>query len=239
MREDNLDLPLRTKKPTVFSIWNDLYHEEVTDEFRFKAYDVMSMCPQHTFLILTKRAALMAEFFNEIFGFGIDKNVWHGISAENQQTADERIPYLLKFPGKRFLSIEPMLGSIDFNLGWNLHLIEKINAVLLGGESGKNARPMHPDWARTVRDLCAEAGVPFFFKQWGEWAPIEAILTDLRGMRSAATWFADQWIFEKEDIGGDGSYEEFEPDVWRVGKKKAGRLLDGVIHDGLPWGGAE
>jgi len=191
-REDNLDLPLRRKKPTVFACWNDLFHEDVPVDFILDAYSVMAnpKCNQHTFLILTKRAERMAKLLNgavaHIFGptrdmIGVDMpdNIWHGVTCENQETANERIPHLLRVPGKRFLSIEPMLSSVDLvpflfipdphGAPTDLMPSQAIHAVLLGGESGPNARPMHPEWARSVRDQCAAAGVPFVFKQWGEW----------------------------------------------------------------------
>jgi protein gp37 len=194
LRDDNLSLPLRTKKPTVFSIWNDLYHEDVPDSFRDRAYAVMALCPQHTFLVLTKRAERMAEYFADqtpraawriqeagkrmldaqYFGFEYPiPNAWHGVTVEDQQRADERIPYLLAVLGKRFLSIEPMLGHIDLSgyLGGAYYSANTgagepnynfgIDAVLLGGESGPHARPMNPTWARSVRDQCAIAGVHF------------------------------------------------------------------------------
>jgi len=209
-REDNLDLPARTKKPTVFALWNDLFHKDVPDAFRDRAYGVMASNPQHTYLILTKRADRMAAYWaglerdshvltgcpyhnRKAFRIGsysayCYEKIWHGVTAENQQTADERIPSLLRVPGKRFVSIEPMLGSIDLRglgvkcvdsdsdkacgipthngcmLG-NCKAVLGVHAVLLGGESGPNARPMHPEWARSVRDQCAVAGVPFFLKQ--------------------------------------------------------------------------
>lgn len=400
LREDNIDLPLRVKKPTVWATWNDLYHPDVPDSFRDRAYAVMALCPQHTFLVLTKQAQRMAEYWadkstafrialeidklavasiaattneevrqlesypgyfvsntgvvysghgsgtclhcgsslsgyakkkycsqkcrqnadygkrtgkdqrhrqtlsplkplscgkdgdrhlrvmlyrpdgtvqremihrlvlttfdrlpvdneqcchrdgnaennhianlrwgtphenwedrkrhgrgqswammtpNEVVElrdselsvrdlaakYGISDtqvrniksgkqwsvdipiqlppdNCWGGVTAEDQQRADERIPHLLRVPGKRFLSVEPMLSAIDLSAffggpyasiceaGYEPNYNMGIHAVLLGGESGRNARPMHPDWARSVRDQCEAAGVPFFFKQ--------------------------------------------------------------------------
>lgn len=253
LRDDNLDLPLCTKKPTVWAIWNDLFHEDVPDEFRDRAYAVMALCPHHTFLVLTKRAERMAGYWNtrniyQVISFTAQRefgrsipftngqsfplpNVWHGVTAENQQTADERIPHLLLVPGKRFLSIEPMLSAIGLSAffgGPYASICEKgyeegynfgIDAVLLGGESGPNARPLHPDWARGVRDQCAAAGVPFMFKQWGEWLPSES---------------DDQPVYrgQHQYLGG-GCH------AYRVGKKRAGRILDGRTHDELPWDAAE
>lgn len=251
-REDNLDLPLRTKKPTVWAIWNDLYHEDVFNEFRDRAYAVMALCPQHTFLVLTKRAERMARFFAPIGGTTrlnwvasavckikdstripkIDwplPNVWHGVTAENQEQADARIPHLLNVPGKRFLSVEPMLSAIDLSayFGGPYYSINSdagepnynfgIDAVLLGGESGKHARPMHPDWVRSVRDQCAAAGVPFTFKQWGEWAP-DCLCPTKKAHKTTP----------RPEPGKRGC-------MFRCGKKNAGRRLDGRTHDALPW----
>ena len=127
-------------------------------------------------------------------------NVWIGTSVEDQQRAEERVPHLLKIPARvRFLSCEPLLGELD--LGF---LIDGepwlVDWVICGGESGPGARPMHPAWARSLRDQCQEAGVAFHFKQWGAWAPSQ--------------YFG--WACS------------------RVGKKKAGRELDGRTWDEVP-----
>jgi protein gp37 len=290
LREDNLDLPLRTRKPTVWAIWNDLYHEDVPDSFRDRAYAVMALCPQHTFLVLTKRAKRMVEYFETIrrydhhdgsvFWLGRNDlvvsqgstggwplpNVWHGVTAENQAAADERIPHLLRVPGKRFLSIEPMLGQVNLDRihesgrhqeggGWDSWESclngkrfdpwadrttdgwPKVDAVLLGGESGKNARPMHPDWARSVRDQCAAAGVPFFFKQWGEWLPGEQTADSGTAYRSCAdgsVYFSSRRA-ERQNFGTHPDRHSGPMITCRVGKRTAGRLLDGRTHDDLPW----
>jgi protein gp37 len=147
-------------------------------------------------------------------------NIWIGTSVEDQQRADERIPALLKIPARvRFLSCEPLLGPVDF--GWdslqNGWQASEIHWVIAGGESGPGARPMHPDWPRGLRDQCQAAGVAFLFKQWGEWAPCPIgdgpdLVTDA--------------VFAKGP-GHDG-------EVWRVGKKPAGRLLDGREWNEFP-----
>lgn len=161
------------------------------------------------------------------------KNVWLGVSVEDQATADERIPLLLQTPAAvRWISAEPLLGAID--LWWALtrfwpemvggflqrghfspgaETLLPIDWVVVGGESGTGARAMHPDWARSLRDQCAAAGVPFLFKQWGEWG-FEPYPN--RGMIP----------YEGVSAGSDV--------LFRCGKKKAGRLLDGVLHDGYP-----
>ncbi len=146
-------------------------------------------------------------------------NVWIGVSVEDQATANERIPLLLETPAAvRWVSAEPLLGPVDLTnvylsmIEYYTTLVDNLDWVVVGGESGPKARPMHPDWVRSLRDQCAATGVPFLFKQWGEWIPAES------------------------DDNGDG-----EGRVWfpvtseaRVGKKRAGRLLDGVLHDAYP-----
>lgn len=169
-------------------------------------------------------------------------NVWIGTTVEDQTRADQRIPVLLQIPAKvRFLFCEPLLGPV--NLGrirlsssfpiehnpltgfsyvqgkeepWAVPTDERpaarIHWVICGGESGPHARPMHPDWARSLRDQCAAAGVPFLFKQWGEYCPAEG--------RPEALEHVHRWP--------DGTA------MVKPGKKKAGRLLDAVEHNGFP-----
>ena len=178
-------------------------------------------------------------------------NVWLGVSAEDQARADERIPLLLQMPAaRRFVSLEPLLGPIDLAqlgdhtmtinaftgeashlLGMRDRTAGALDWVIVGGESGPHARPMHPDWARSLRDQCATAGVPFFFKQWGEWAPGEcAPSPQTRTERVAYNWdFGSLTLRLSEEMHCDNG-----PDVWRFGKRAAGRLLDGIEHNGMP-----
>lgn len=109
--------------------------------------------------------------------------------------------------------------------------------VIVGGESGHQARPMHPDWARSLRDQCAAAGVPFLFKQWGEWTPGENV-TRQSGTVAMAKWFNSEWSFHEEDLSQTDGHIDDEPDLYRIGKKAAGRLLDGRTHDEFPGVGA-
>jgi protein gp37 len=175
MREDLLDLPLKTKKPTIWAIWTDLFHKDVPADVQQKAWEVMARCNRHTFLILTKRPNRMlmaASVLNDISLL----NVWLGVTVENQETANGRIPLLLKTPAaKRFISVEPMLGEINFRM-------DSLDWVICGGESGHGARPMHPDWARSLRDQCKSAGVPFWFKGWGKHVPAGQIKGLLDGV---------------------------------------------------------
>ncbi len=239
MVEEVLMKPLKTKKPTVFFVnsMSDLFHKNVPFEFIDKVFAVMALCPQHTFQVLTKRADRMYEYFNSAgrmgkiwhcarvneLRMGISNrfemefsyplpNVWLGVSVENEDVLKERIIYLADVPAAvRFLSCEPLLGPVDLwpwlqltHNKWTGKPGSIINWVICGGESGPGARPMHPDWARSLRDQCKRAGVPFFFKQWGEYSP---------GL-----------------VPGNGD----EPEYFKVGKKVAGRLLDGVLHDEFP-----
>jgi protein gp37 len=239
--EDELTKPLRWRTPRrVFvNSMSDLFHEKVPFDFIDEIFAVMALCAQHQFQLLTKRPKRMAQYlvqatstdnlqeemdrltlkvegepfaYNQIADGGQWPlpNVWLGTSVENQEAADERIPHLLRCPAAvRFLSCEPLLGPVDLS-GWmetldrkaagdegladGPTLVERLHQVIVGGESGPGARPMHPDWARSLRDACAASGVAFFFKQHGEWIAIE-------------------------DVGRVA--------FQRVGKKRAGRLLDG------------
>ena len=163
-------------------------------------------------------------------------NVHLGVSVEDQATADERIPWLLKTPAAvRFVSYEPALGPVNFEpLGvcrdyrdGTPEEVPGLDWVIVGGESGPGARPMHPDWARSVRDQCQAAGVPFFFKQWGEWQdgsepgqPKTARIV-LNDGRYGTT--PDDFSMETVERWG-----EFRPCMMaKVGKKAAGALLDG------------
>jgi protein gp37 len=171
----------------------DLFHEDV--DFRSIRRLIAGMLRPygrdhwHTFMILTKRPQRMQEFFEWLARadrtFTIEwplPNVWLGVTAENQARADERIPVLLQIPAAvRFVSIEPMLGPVDFQelsrpfefhqspYGWHQWWPKKLHWVICGGETGPGARPVNPDWARGLRDQCQTAGVPFFFKGWGKW----------------------------------------------------------------------
>ncbi len=181
--------PLRRKEPTTWFVnsMGDLFHEDVPNVAIDHVFAVMALCPQHTFQVLTKRAKRMQAYIAWPL-----PNVWLGVSAEDQTRADERIPLLLQTPAAvRFVSCEPLLGPIDLTEiehapAHCLHALAGIKAetdgtasygarldwVIVGGESGPGARPMHPGWARTLRDQCAAADVPFFMKQMTKKAPI-------------------------------------------------------------------
>lgn len=160
-------------------------------------------------------------------------NVWLGVSVEDQKTADERIPLLLQMPAAvRFIRAEPLLGAIDIEAVPYVNS-ETLDWVIVGGESGPGARPMHPDWARSLRDQCVAAGVPFFFKQWGEWLPWQfdggyselksqsGKLMDRHALPDLKDASVRNWTDTCLHDGDDVCVHQ------RVGKKAAGHLLDG------------
>lgn len=319
LHPDRLEEPFRWHKPRKVFVCSmgDLFHEQVPDEYIAKVWEVMSNASQHTFIVLTKRPQRMKEFIERLGWYIHDregnpteavldkggkytlKNVWLGVTAENQARADERIPILLGIPAEmRFVSVEPMLGPVDLgkyftarqmtckacgHTFWSYeaefcegHLVyycgcrgfadechckysrtlkcprcgkcvcdrvkkwategrlqkesgryawvldrdkwQRLDWVICGGETGPGARPIHPDWVRSLRDQCQAAGTPFFFKQWGEWLPND-----------------------QEYGANPGDFDYERPHVMvgnvamcRAGKKRAGRLLDGRTWDEMP-----
>jgi len=234
LHKNRLMEPLKWKKPKRIFVCSmgDLFHPDVPAEFVVNVFEVIEAAKQHTFLVLTKRperidSILYGEEGRWYLGGGdFLPNVWLGVTAENQEQADERIPILLQIPAAvRFVSVEPMLGPVNLRniyrpqdgSEWDalkgvdtkhqLHLSCKLGWVICGGESGPGARPMHPDWVRSLRDQCKAAGVPFFFKQWGEWRECMP---------------PDQWNSEGYKI-----IEAHGTHFVKLGKKAAGRLLDG------------
>jgi len=182
----------------------------------------------------------------------IPANVWIGATICNQEEADRDIPKLLAVPAaKRFLSMEPLLGAVDLGLcncdngsrvgpdGAGGVTCAHCNGtggiqldwVIVGGESGPNARPMHPDWARSLRDQCAEANVPYLFKQWGEWAPHHAVAG---GDEGGDLKRGHVRYLQGDGREPDGHFRKGDAAVARIGKKAAGRLLDGRTWDEVP-----
>jgi len=247
---NRLEEPLRWRKPQMVFVCSmgDLFHEDVPEDWINRVFAVMALCPQHTFLVLTKRPERMKMFIEDYYayespsgdeqGVHTQANVWLGVTAENQEMADKRIPILLQTPAaKRFVSVEPMLGVVDLTqthtdsnaitlnaltgipYDWDYEqwipeddIGSKLDWVICGGETGHGARPMHPDWARGLKDQCVNAGVPFFFKSWGDYCYVDQMPRDTYAKLDA-----------KANLAGHGDYEK----PWKVGKKRAGRLLDG------------
>lgn len=213
--KDELEAPLKLKNPGIIGVqfMGDLFHDKVHIDHIYRIIDIIDRCPQHMFVVLTKRPENIEE---KLFTFYhndkkrrfsddyIPDNMWLGVTCENQKAVDERLPILFKFRAAVYLvSIEPMLSYIDLGIdighGVGDLAIDRLNWVIVGGESGPGARPMHPDWVRSIRDQCQETGTPFFFKQWGEWIQCD--------------------VFNKPK---------------RVGKKKAGMMLNGKEWMELP-----
>lgn len=213
---------------------SDLFHAEVPDDFIDQVFAVMALCPHHTFQILTKRPERMCAYltasgrleaiYAQWYGLSGSSpevrawplpNVWLGTSIENQRAADDRILWLLDTPAKvRFLSCEPLLGPVNLDcygadVGPDACWPEGIDWVICGGESGPNARPMELSWAQDLRDQCAAAGIPFLFKQWGEYIP-------------------------KGQIWADGTIYHGPLDFWQAGKARAGRQIDGREWNEFP-----
>jgi protein gp37 len=257
LRPEQLDKPLRWRRPRRIFVnsMSDLFHDDIPDDYIARVFAVMAYAHQHTFQLLTKRHGRMRSLLSSpAFAKLVDAewcgvqdwfwgrlpdldymyptasphgsnwplpNVWLGVSVENQQWADIRIPALLETPAAvRFLSCEPLLGPTDIALYLDPSRGvdsrgKAIDWVIVGGESGHDARPMHPDWARSLRTQCHTAGVAFLFKQWGEWVP-------------------EQQSPEDVVIPGQVRYHEWRdgsPDSLRLGKKAAGRELDGRTWD--------
>ena len=235
-------------------------------DVRNRLFRLIADTPNLDWLLLTKRPEHIAKMMPEDWvgireqkGIGYahyqnhpPRNVWLGTSVENQAAADERIPHLLRVPAAvRFLSCEPLLGPVDLSkwfahpqltgLGCHVGIVGDkwrpgIDWVVVGGESGPGARPMHPDWARSIRDQCQAAGVPFFFKQHGEY------VENLPGIAKFQDWgrlgIDGQWIAYPSDRDTIvNPTKQLPPDsvcLARVGKKNAGRLLDGREWNEFP-----
>jgi len=160
---NRLPQPYERKKPTIFFVnsMSDLFHEDVPFYFVDQVLKVIRDCPQHAFQILTKRAERMCEYFS---GRDVPDNAWLGVSVEDQKYGLPRISFLQAIEAQtRFLSIEPLLESLG------KISLDGIHWVIVGGESGPNARPMRESWVVEVRDQCLDENVDFFFKQWGAW----------------------------------------------------------------------
>jgi protein gp37 len=255
-----LDQPLRWKRPRRIFVnsMSDLFHDEISDDFIAQVFAAMALAPQHTFQILTKRHGRMRSLLDNIgFRARVDThayewaqrdpkvsaaresfrlpdgsipprwplpNVWLGVSVENQQWADIRIPALLDTPAAvRFLSCEPLLGPVDIINSLGDSWMTGIDWVIVGGESGPGARPIHPGWARSLRDQCEVGGVAFHFKQWGEWAP-------MYNLRSEKAIPAGPKVRGEHLIHTDHGVIRMH----QVGKKAAGRELDGRTWDEWP-----
>ena len=168
LRPERLYQPLSWKRPRMIFVnsMSDLFHKDIPTQFIDSIFDTMETADWHVFQILTKRSSLMRDYLRRRYGSTLaPRHIWCGVSVEDSR-ATARIQHLRDAPiSIRFLSVEPLLGPLgNIDLGG-------ISWVIVGGESGPNARPMKPEWALEVRNLCEEEEVPFFFKQWGGQTP--------------------------------------------------------------------
>lgn len=227
--------PLSWRRPRRIFVCahSDLFHPDVPEEWIDKIFAAMALAPQHTFQILTKRPDRMRHYQMQETAPGRQfahigrmahrtqdckaafdllgkpfPHVWCGTSIERQPEAELRMPDLCATPAAvRFVSVEPLLAEITMRVEW----LQALDWMIVGGESAADAKPMHPDWARSLRDQCNQYAVPFLFKQWGSWASVS-------------------------EVEGHGKHFSF-PDgatVRNVGKGVAGRLLDGHEYNGMP-----
>jgi protein gp37 len=232
---------VKPRRPRVFcGSLCDIGDDNAPSEWRVEMFDLIRQTPYLDWLILTKRIANVS---TDEASWRQYPNVWLGATVCNQTEADRDIPILLKIPAaKLFLSIEPMLGPVEISkwLRPRTHSHDGgcwtadfaiIDWVICGGETSAKARPIHPDWVRTLRDQCKAADVPFFFKQWGEWAPTKHRneVFSSRGMKPDVAW-PDGTIANgtSDEHGGAGTC------LFRIGKKRAGRLLDGREWNEMP-----
>lgn len=221
--------------------WSDFFIEEA-DEWRKEAWGIIRRTPQFWYLILTKRPVRM---LNELMKMKkrletIPRNVVWMVTTENQDMADKRILYLLKvrqFVPEAILGVsaEPLLGSLTLKGP----LSQGLSWIICGGESGgKEARPMHPYWARALRDECQEAGTPYFFKQHGAWMPINT--GDEKGFEPVPISNLKELVLIRPDglleydVPLNGPFPKGQIMMARVGKKAAGRILDGRTWDEIP-----
>lgn len=268
---ERLDIPLRKRKPTRYFVnsLSDLFHEGLPDEDIDRVFATMQHAYSrgHIFQVLTKRSERMKNYFatDGLYRKWLDAvnhirvrwaglpivpmsdparfplpRVWLGVSVESRAYL-YRIDNLRKTPAAvRFLSLEPLLedlGQLD---------LTDIDWVIVGGESGPGARPMHPDWVRSIRDQCLQAGVRFFFKQWGEYLPVGQVLADYGKVLGATAVKPNRMKLHYGGKVGQVPMHAFAergvPVAWtddgrltfRVGKKAAGRMLDGRTWDDFP-----
>ena len=168
--------PLKWKTPKVIFVGHlsDFFHADVPEEWRRDFWEIMRQTPRHTYLLLTKRPENFARMLPDNWIEDLHDHwghIWFGITAENQETYDERLPYLIRLIcARRFVSFEPLLGLIDprrFNLTSSIYAGSFIDWVIVGGESGPGCRKMEPSWVMRIQNDCARHNIPFFFKQWG------------------------------------------------------------------------
>lgn len=255
LNTDHIAYPLRWKTPRMIFVCSmgDIFHEHVPFSWIDQVFDIITDCSDHIFIILTKRPERMKEYMDyriKSHKFYGHSWVWLGVTVENQEQANKRIPILLSIPAeKRFVSVEPMLGPVDLKHGFDygdeiaIDFLtgdyftsprqeepakddNKLDWVICGGETGSNARPINQNWAIELKNQCKEANVPFFFKQWGEWEPRNSGSFALHNDPKS-----EKYPLKKVPYG-DNPFEY--SNVSKVGKKNAGNILDGQQYHEWP-----
>jgi protein gp37 len=193
----------------------DVFERRATlNQERVRLWNLIDQTANLDWLLLTKRPQHVLSMTP--WGNDWPRNVWIGTSIENQKLAELRLPYLLEVPAAvRFLSCEPLLGPLDLRSWFNRPSCNLIDWVIAGGESGPHSRPMHPDWVVGLLRQCQRAKVPFHFKQWGHWAPADH--TKVSGQETMLA------VDDERPVR-----------MMAVGKKLAGRVLNGTTWDNLP-----
>ncbi|KZL17631.1 Phage protein Gp37/Gp68 [Pseudovibrio axinellae] len=240
------DARITSTRPRVFcASLADVFDKEAPQEWREDLWSLIEATPHLDWLILTKRPQNIQKLCHWSYGTFPD-NVWMGATVEDKASAAQRIKHLGQTPCKvRFLSCEPLMEPVDLTdivgfCGERLNAltgyihehdswVHSIDWVIAGGESGSRARPTHPDCFRSLRDQCAAAGVPFLFKQWGEWLPIERT-PEIENKITMPGQNSGLWAWP------DGTRDGWKNGIVsaRLGKKTAGRLLDGIEHHQFP-----
>jgi len=257
---ERLEVPLRRAQPTTYFVdsMSDLFHPAVPSEFIAEVFAVMSLATQHTFQVLTKRPQRMAQLlagtaFRALVGTArqrrnphrlapdfAPRNIWLGTSIEEDRWAFRADAVRDTPAAVRFLSLEPLLGPLP-----SLDLTG-VDWVIVGGESGPGARPMHPEWVRDIRNRCYAASIPFFFKQWGTWGPLAPL--DEQGRYDWSKGHAlanDGTLYEPGALDYPNGPRRGEAiraghdrarltSMYRLGKHAAGRELDGETWDEMP-----
>lgn len=244
---DRLGEPSRWKKPRVVFVCSmgDLFHENLSWYRIAEVYDAMGEATESIFLVLTKRPGRARDFDRKIRGLNARQmdpcytaiawplpNVWLGVTVETQEQM-WRLHALHDIPGtKHFVSIEPCLGPVDLT-GY----LGQIDGVIVGGESGPGARPTHPDWARSIRDQCVAAGVAYTFKQHGEWMGMDYDGKRIAGFGAECFRWSGCPMppFLPGESGKAHHRFDAKTGAMLMGKRRAGRELDGKVWDQFPW----
>jgi protein gp37 len=189
-------------------------HRADLNSQRARLWEIIDNTPNLDWLLLTKRPQNIARIAP--WGRNWPQNVWLGTTVENQSLAEKRLPFLLRSPAiVRFLSCEPLLGALDLREWFRRAGFYSIDWIIAGGESGAASRPMHPDWITSLLHQCNDFAVPFHFKQWGQWVPVQQIQGPVKTS-----------LIELDN--------ERPVEMVKMSKKLTGRTLEGVIWDGVP-----